>query len=82
MTASDRLRAHPLLLIMALVALLAAHGLVFYGLRHLALSVTLASGLMILIVFKHLGLLGSAFAMFKKRFFWRERRDSNPRPPA
>lgn len=68
MRSFDRLRTHPSLLITAIVVLLAAHGMALYLLPHVALSATLASGLIILIVFKHLGLLASALAMFRKRF--------------
>lgn len=82
MRSFDRFRAHPWLLAMIVVALLGAHGLGFYLFLHLALSATLASSLIIFIAVKHLGLLGSALSMFRKRFVWRERRDSNPRPPA
>ncbi len=80
MRSFDRLRAHPSLLIMAIVVLLTAHGMVFYLSRHLALSAAFASGLVVLIIFKHLGL--SVLAMFRKRSIWREPRDPNPRPPA
>lgn len=75
MRSFDRLRSHSWLLLATVVVLLAAHGIVFYAFRHLALSTTLASGLLILILFKHLGLFTSAFAMFRKRFTWRQRRD-------
>ena len=75
MKSFDRLRSHSWLLLATVVVLLAAHGMVFYFFRHLTLSTTLASGLLILIVFKHLGLFTSALARFRKRFTWRERRD-------
>ncbi|QEE27906.1 hypothetical protein FTW19_07795 [Terriglobus albidus] len=44
------------------ILLLAAHGLGFYFLRHLVLSATLASGLIVLAVVKHLGILSSLYA--------------------
>ncbi len=75
MKSIDGLGTHPSLLITAVVVLLAAHGMVFYRFRHLALSAVLASGLLILIVFKHQALFTSALAMFRKRFTSRERWD-------
>jgi hypothetical protein len=50
------------------VILIAAHGLAFYFLQHLALSTTVVSGVIILVVIKHLGLLGSSVAFFRRRF--------------
>ncbi|MGO4209863.1 hypothetical protein AB4Y89_09755 [Terriglobus sp. 2YAB30_2] len=49
------------------ILLLAAHGLGFYFLRHLALSATLVSGLIVLAVVKHLGILRSLYAMLRRR---------------
>lgn len=82
MRSFDRLRTHPSLLITAIIVLLTAHGMALYLFRHVALSATVALGMIILIVFKHLGLLAPALAMIRRRFNWRERRDSNQRPPA
>lgn len=50
----------------AAILLLAAHGLGFYLLRHLALSATLVSGLIVLGVVKHLGILRSLYAMRRR----------------
>ncbi|HEY1213220.1 MAG TPA: hypothetical protein VGE93_06275 [Bryobacteraceae bacterium] len=50
----------------AAILLLVAHGLGFYFLRHLALSATLASGLIVLAVVKHLGMLSSLYAMRRR----------------
>ena len=66
MRSFDGLREHPRLLIMAVVVLLAAHGLVFYLVRHLVLSATLASCLIMFIVLKHLGILGAALACLRR----------------
>lgn len=63
----SRLSARPWILVAAIVVLIAAHGLVFYLLRHLLLSATLASGLIILIVIKHLGMFSSLYAVLRKR---------------
>ena len=57
--------------VLALI-LLAGHGLIlYYASSHLALSAGLASGVILLIVIKHLGLLGSAYAFLRRR--WRRR---------
>jgi hypothetical protein len=61
------LSARPWFLVAVIVVLIAAHGLAFYFLRHLALSATLASGLVILIVVKHLGMFSSFYAVLRKR---------------
>src|SRR6266700_2138327 len=56
--------------IVALVAimLVAGHGIIlYYASSHLALSAGLISGVVLLIVIKHLGLLGSAYALFRRR---------------
>jgi hypothetical protein len=54
------------------VILLAAHGLIlYYASSHLALSAGLASSVILLIVIKHLGLLGPAYALLRRR--WRRR---------
>ena len=56
MRSFGRLRTHPSLLITAIIVLLVAHGMALYLFRHVALSATVALGMIILIVFKHLGL--------------------------
>jgi hypothetical protein len=63
----SRLSARPGVLVAVVVALLAAHGLAFYFLRHLALSATVASGLIALIVLKHLGMFSSLYALIRRR---------------
>jgi hypothetical protein len=63
----SRLFARPWTLVALVAILIAAHGLAFYFLRHLALSATLASGLVILIVVKHLGMFSSLYAVLRKR---------------
>ncbi len=50
------------------VMLIAGHGIIlYYASSHLALSAGLVSGLILLIVIKHLGLLGPAYALFRRR---------------
>ena len=63
----SRLAARPLTLVAVAVIFVAAHGLAFYFLRHLALSATVASGVIILIVLKHLGIFGSLYALIQRR---------------
>lgn len=67
MNAHNRLPARPWILFVGVLILLLAHGLVFYFVHHLALSVTLLSGVAVLIVVKHLGALSSLYAMLRKR---------------
>ena len=55
--------------ILALLAVLlvVGHGIVlYYASSHLALSAGLVSGVVLLIVVKHLGLLGPAYALFRR----------------
>ena len=48
--------------------LVAGHGMVlYYASSHLALSAGLLSGAIVLIVIKHLELLGPALALFRRR---------------
>ena len=53
------------------VILITAHGAVIYGVvSQIALpTATLVSGMVVLVVLKHLGLLGALFAAIKRRFF-------------
>ena len=60
--------AHPVALAVAVVLLLAAHGAVLYLFRHLALSTTLVSGIVVLVVIKHLGLVAPLSAYYRRRF--------------
>jgi hypothetical protein len=68
MKAFSLLSTRPWPLVAAVVVLLAAHGLAFYFFRHLALSATLASGLIILIFVKHLGMFGPLYALIRRQF--------------
>jgi len=53
------------------VAFVAAHGVMLYGLASSsALPIAaLASGMVIMAVLKHLGLIGALFAAIRRRFF-------------
>jgi hypothetical protein len=58
------------LLIVAILALvlIAGHGLILYSAsKHVQLSAGLAAGVVLLIGIKHLGLLGPAFALVRRR---------------
>jgi hypothetical protein len=68
MTVISRIFALPWTMIAAVVFLLAAHGLAFYFLRHLALSAVVVSGVVVLVVIKHMGAFGSLYALFRRRF--------------
>ena len=58
---------------MLAVTLIAGHGVVLYYVSsHLELSVALVAGAILLIVIKHLGFLGPAYAVFRGRW-WKRR---------
>ena len=75
---TNRMKGHSLqrsrigVVVALAVALIAGHAVVlYYASSHLALSAGLGSGVILLIVIKHLGLLGPAYALFRRR--WRRR---------
>jgi hypothetical protein len=52
----------------AALVLIAGHGVVLYAISlHAALPAAVVSGLIILVVFKHLGLLGPLYALLRRR---------------
>jgi hypothetical protein len=52
--------------------LIAGHGFILYTVsKHLALTAGVVGGVALLIVIKHLGLLGPAYALLRRR--WRRR---------
>jgi hypothetical protein len=65
--ADNRLTQHPWNLVALGIILLSAHGLVFYFVRHLALSATIASGILVLAVIKHVGTFSSLYALLRRR---------------
>jgi hypothetical protein len=71
MTAHIRVPKGRWLLALMILLLLSAHMLVPYFLTHTAVSATLLSGLVVLMVLKHLGLLAVAlrplYARFRRR---------------
>ena len=65
---------HGRLLILAVLALvlLAWHGFIlYYASSHMALSAGVVTGIVVLIIIKHLGFLGPAFALFRRRWLKR-----------
>ena len=72
-----RMREHRLpsrrvwLLVIIAFVLIAGHGFFLYYFRaHLVLSAAVIWGLIAVVVIKHLGLLGSLYALVRRRF-WR-----------
>jgi hypothetical protein len=66
--------SHRRMWVLALLAILliAGHGVIlYYASSHLALSAGLISGVIVLIVIKHLGLLGPTYALLRRH--WRRR---------
>jgi hypothetical protein len=68
MKAFSRLLARPWTLIAAAVVLLAAHGFAFHFLRQRRISAAVITGLVLLVIIKHLEMFGSLHALFRKRF--------------
>jgi membrane protein YdbS with pleckstrin-like domain len=63
-----RLRARAWMLMAGVVILVAGHGVILYYVSsHVALSAAVVSGVIILVVIKHLGLLGPVSALFRRR---------------
>jgi membrane protein YdbS with pleckstrin-like domain len=67
MKGHSRLRARAWMLLAGAVILIAGHGIIlYYFASHVALSAAVASGATVLVVIKHLGLLGPVNAMFRR----------------
>jgi hypothetical protein len=56
-----------LLALMGVIGLAAHSAFLYYVLSHTALSVVVISGVLVLIVLKHLGWLGPLYALFRRR---------------
>ena len=55
-------------ILLLVVVVLAGHGvLLYYGWSHVTLSAAVLSGIIILLLIKHLGLLGPVYALFRRR---------------
>jgi len=67
MTVGSRLFKRSWMLAAGAVALVAVHAIILrYVLPHAALSAVVVSGVIIVVVIKHLGLLGSLFARLRR----------------
>jgi hypothetical protein len=60
------LLSRPWMLSVAVAALIAGHGIVYYALRHTVLSAAAVSGVIILVAIKHLGLLSPLYGWFRR----------------
>jgi hypothetical protein len=57
-----------LILLVGAVVLIAGHGIILYYVSsHTALSAVVVSGVILLVVIKHLGLLRPLYALFRRR---------------
>jgi sorbitol-specific phosphotransferase system component IIBC len=62
----SRRRTRSWMLLVGVVVLIAAHGIAYYILRHMVLSAAVVSGVIVLAVIKHLGLLSPLYALFRR----------------
>jgi membrane protein YdbS with pleckstrin-like domain len=68
MTGYNRMLTRAWLLLALAVVLIASHALVLrYALQHKSLSAAMVTGIVILVVMTHLGLLSRLFAFFRRR---------------
>jgi len=68
MTGYSPLRARTWMLAVGVIVLIAGHGIIlYYFASHVTLSAAVVSGAIILMVIKHLGALGSVYALFRRR---------------
>lgn len=67
MKGHSRLHARAWMLPAGVIILIAGHGIILYYLSsQVALSAAVASGVIVLVVIKHLGLLGPVRALFRR----------------
>lgn len=68
MNGHRRLFMRPGISLIAVAILIAGHGIILYFVSsHTTLSAAVLSSVIILVVIKHLGLLGALFALFRRR---------------
>jgi uncharacterized membrane protein YhaH (DUF805 family) len=72
MNGHSRLFPRSWVLALVLIALVGGHGILFYVFSHEGLAASVASGLILLVVIKHPGLLSPLYAVLCRRF--RDRR--------
>jgi|SoiMethySBSTD1v2_1073268.scaffolds.fasta_scaffold43651_5 hypothetical protein len=66
MNGHGRLFARSWILALVLVAFIAGHGILFYVLSHRLLAASVASGLILLVMIKHIGLLSPLYAVLRR----------------
>ena len=59
---------HPLLMLLGGVVLIASHVIFFNRLRHAGVSLAVVSGLALLVIAKHLGVVSSLYTLIRRRF--------------
>jgi drug/metabolite transporter (DMT)-like permease len=62
-----QMRPWMLLVLVGVIGLAAHSAVLYYALSHTRASVPVVSGVIILVVIKHLGLLGPLYAWFRRR---------------
>ena len=68
MNGHDRPRVRLWIVLVGVAALIAGHGIILYYVSsHTALSAAIVSGVLLLVVVKHLRLLGPLYALFRRR---------------
>lgn len=63
----SRRLTHLLLMLLGGVVLIASHVIFFNRLRHAGMSLAVFSGLALLVIAKHLGVLGSLYTLIRRR---------------
>jgi membrane protein YdbS with pleckstrin-like domain len=64
----SRLNIRLWMALVGVVVLIAGHGIILYYVSsYTALSAAIVSGVILLVMVKHLGLLGSLYALFRRR---------------
>ena len=67
MNGHGRIFSRSWILALVLVAVIAGHGILFYVLSHKLLAASVASGLILLVVIKHIGFLSPLYAVLRRR---------------
>ena len=67
MKGHSRVLTRPWMLLIGAVVLIAGHVIFFNRLRHAGVSIAVISGLVLLAIAKHLGLLGSLYGLLRRR---------------
>lgn len=67
MKGHSRLLTRPWMLLSGATVLIAGHVILFNGLRHAGVPLAVISGLVLLLIAKHLGALGPLYTLFRGR---------------